>query len=66
MDPMRAVLTAEDLRRYEAIEREPLARGYRGSDVLTNPRRRRAGPARARPGGSTGPGPAGLDASCSR
>lgn len=31
------VLTAEDLLRYEAIEREPLRVGYRGRDVLTNP-----------------------------
>jgi len=31
------VLTAEDLRCYEAIEREPLRVGYRGRDVLTNP-----------------------------
>jgi gamma-glutamyltranspeptidase/glutathione hydrolase len=31
------VLTAEDLRRYEALEREPLRVGYRGRDVLTNP-----------------------------
>jgi len=31
------VLTAEDLHRYEAIEREPLRVGYRGRDVLTNP-----------------------------
>jgi len=31
------VLTAEDLRRYEAIERAPLNVGYRGRDVLTNP-----------------------------
>jgi gamma-glutamyltranspeptidase/glutathione hydrolase len=31
------VLTAEDLRRFDATAREPLAIGYRGSDVLTNP-----------------------------
>ena len=31
------VLTAEDLRRYEAIPREPLRVAYRGRDVLTNP-----------------------------
>ncbi|MDX6721380.1 MAG: gamma-glutamyltranspeptidase / glutathione hydrolase [Solirubrobacteraceae bacterium] len=31
------VLTAEDLRRYEAIAREPLDVCYRGRDVLTNP-----------------------------
>lgn len=31
------VLTAEDLRGYEAIAREPLAVRYRGRDVLTNP-----------------------------
>jgi gamma-glutamyltranspeptidase / glutathione hydrolase len=31
------VLTAEDLRHYEAIERDPLRVGYRGRDVLTNP-----------------------------
>jgi len=31
------VLTAEDLCRYEAIAREPLAVSYRGRDVLTNP-----------------------------
>jgi gamma-glutamyltranspeptidase/glutathione hydrolase len=31
------VLTAEDLRRYEAIERAPLDVHYRGHDVLTNP-----------------------------
>ena len=31
------VLTAEDLRRYEALPREPLHVGYRGRDVLTNP-----------------------------
>jgi gamma-glutamyltranspeptidase/glutathione hydrolase len=30
-------LTAEDLRCYEAIEREPLSVRYRGRDVLTNP-----------------------------
>jgi len=30
-------LTAEDLRRYEALAREPLHVGYRGRDVLTNP-----------------------------
>ncbi|MDP8967099.1 MAG: gamma-glutamyltransferase [Actinomycetota bacterium] len=30
-------LTAEDLRRYEPIEREPLCVGYRGRDVYTNP-----------------------------
>jgi gamma-glutamyltranspeptidase/glutathione hydrolase len=31
------VLTAEDLRCYEAIAREPLSVRYRGRDVLTNP-----------------------------
>ncbi|MEA2438487.1 MAG: gamma-glutamyltranspeptidase / glutathione hydrolase, partial [Thermoleophilaceae bacterium] len=31
------VLTAEDLRRYEALAREPLHVCYRGRDVLTNP-----------------------------
>jgi gamma-glutamyltranspeptidase/glutathione hydrolase len=31
------VLTAEDLRRYEAVAREPLRVAYRGRDVLTNP-----------------------------
>ncbi len=31
------VLTAEDLRRYEAIPREPLRVAYRGREVLTNP-----------------------------
>jgi gamma-glutamyltranspeptidase/glutathione hydrolase len=31
------VLTAEDLRRYEAVERAPLDIGYRRRDVLTNP-----------------------------
>jgi len=31
------VLTAEDLRGYEAIAREPLTVRYRGHDVLTNP-----------------------------
>jgi gamma-glutamyltranspeptidase/glutathione hydrolase len=31
------VLTAEDLRRYEALRREPLCVEYRGRDVLTNP-----------------------------
>jgi gamma-glutamyltranspeptidase/glutathione hydrolase len=31
------VLTADDLRGYEAIEREPLRVGYRGREVLTNP-----------------------------
>ena len=31
------VLTADDLRRYEADAREPLEVGYRGRDVLTNP-----------------------------
>ncbi|HEX8159663.1 MAG TPA: gamma-glutamyltransferase [Solirubrobacteraceae bacterium] len=31
------VLTTDDLRRYQAIEREPLRVGYRGRDVLTNP-----------------------------
>jgi gamma-glutamyltranspeptidase/glutathione hydrolase len=31
------VLTAEDLRRYEAIARTPLHVGYRERDVLTNP-----------------------------
>jgi len=31
------VLTAEDLRRYEAIERAPLRVDYRGRDVRTNP-----------------------------
>jgi len=31
------VLTAEDLRRYEAIERAPLDIRYRGRDVLSNP-----------------------------
>jgi gamma-glutamyltranspeptidase/glutathione hydrolase len=31
------VLTAEDLRAYEAIAREPLSVRYRGRDVLTNP-----------------------------
>ena len=31
------VLTAEDLRRYEPIERTPLCVGYRGRDVYTNP-----------------------------
>lgn len=31
------VLTAEDLRRYEALARAPLCVGYRGRDVLTNP-----------------------------
>jgi gamma-glutamyltranspeptidase/glutathione hydrolase len=30
-------LTAEDLRGYEAVAREPLAVRYRGRDVLTNP-----------------------------
>ncbi len=30
-------LTAEDLRAYEAIAREPLSVRYRGRDVLTNP-----------------------------
>ena len=31
------MLTAEDLRDYEAIAREPLSVRYRGRDVLTNP-----------------------------
>jgi gamma-glutamyltranspeptidase/glutathione hydrolase len=31
------VLTAEDLRRYEALPRAPLSVRYRGRDVLTNP-----------------------------
>jgi gamma-glutamyltranspeptidase / glutathione hydrolase len=31
------VLTAEDLRCYEALARAPLRVGYRGRDVLTNP-----------------------------
>ena len=31
------ILSAEDLRRYEAIEREPLCVRYRGRDVFTNP-----------------------------
>jgi gamma-glutamyltranspeptidase/glutathione hydrolase len=31
------VLTADDLRRYEALAREPLHVRYRGRDVLTNP-----------------------------
>jgi gamma-glutamyltranspeptidase/glutathione hydrolase len=31
------VLTAEDLRSYEAIARAPLSVSYRGRDVLTNP-----------------------------
>ena len=31
------LLTHEDLRRYEAVAREPLSVGYRGRDVLTNP-----------------------------
>ncbi len=31
------VLTAEDLRRYEPIEREPLRVRYRGREVFTNP-----------------------------
>ncbi len=31
------VLTAEDLRCYEALAREPLSVRYRGRDVLTNP-----------------------------
>jgi gamma-glutamyltranspeptidase/glutathione hydrolase len=31
------LLTGEDLRRYEAVAREPLRVGYRGRDVLTNP-----------------------------
>jgi gamma-glutamyltranspeptidase / glutathione hydrolase len=31
------VLTAEDLRSYEPVAREPLAVTYRGRDVLTNP-----------------------------
>ena len=31
------ILSAEDLRRYEAIEREPLCVRYRGRDVYTNP-----------------------------
>jgi gamma-glutamyltranspeptidase/glutathione hydrolase len=31
------VLTAADLRRYEALPREPLCVEYRGRDVLTNP-----------------------------
>jgi len=31
------LLTQEDLRRYEAIAREPIATGYRGREVLTNP-----------------------------
>jgi gamma-glutamyltranspeptidase/glutathione hydrolase len=31
------VLSADDLRHYEAIERAPLRVGYRGRDVLTNP-----------------------------
>ena len=31
------LLTAEDLRAYEAIAREPLSVRYRGRDVLTNP-----------------------------
>lgn len=31
------ILSAEDLRRYEAIEREPLCVGYRGRSVFTNP-----------------------------
>jgi gamma-glutamyltranspeptidase/glutathione hydrolase len=33
----RGVLTADDLRRYEALARVPLRVGYRGRDVLTNP-----------------------------
>ena len=31
------VLTAEDLRGYEAIERDPVRAGYRGREVITNP-----------------------------
>jgi gamma-glutamyltranspeptidase/glutathione hydrolase len=31
------VLTAEDLRGYEAIEREPVRARYRGREVITNP-----------------------------
>ncbi len=31
------LLSAEDLRRYEAVEREPLRVRYRGRDVFTNP-----------------------------
>lgn len=31
------VLTAEDLRAYEAVEREPVRVGYRGREVITNP-----------------------------
>jgi gamma-glutamyltranspeptidase/glutathione hydrolase len=31
------MLTAEDLRSYEAVAREPLSVRYRGRDVLTNP-----------------------------
>jgi len=31
------LLTHEDLRRYEAVAREPLSVGYRGRDLLTNP-----------------------------
>ncbi|HEU4979436.1 MAG TPA: gamma-glutamyltransferase [Solirubrobacteraceae bacterium] len=30
-------LTAEDLRSYEAVAREPVRVGYRGRDVITNP-----------------------------
>ena len=31
------ILTADDLRRYEAIDRQPLCVGYRGRSVFTNP-----------------------------
>ena len=37
IDAFGGVLGAEDLRRYEAVERAPLRARYRGRDVFTNP-----------------------------
>jgi len=37
LEPRGGVITAQDLRDYKAIEREPVRVSYRGADVLTNP-----------------------------
>jgi gamma-glutamyltranspeptidase/glutathione hydrolase len=37
LQPRGAVLTAEDLARYEAVARDPVRVSYRGREVLTNP-----------------------------